>query len=49
MNLMENEKLEYTKDNTTIIVEEIYTEGLTIKDILKEYIKQKIMPNMGLI
>lgn len=46
---MKNEKSEYTKDNTTIIVEAIYTEDLTIKDILKEYIKQKITPNMGLI
>ena len=49
MNLIEYDKSEYTKGNSTIIVEGIYTEGLTLKDVLKEYIKQKTLPNVRLI
>lgn len=41
MKLIENCKSEYTKGNSTIIVERIYTEGRTLKDVIKEYMKQK--------
>lgn len=49
MKLIENCKSEYTKGNSTIIVEGIYTEGRTLKDVIKEYMKQKTLLDMGLL
>lgn len=43
---MENDESAYTKANSTVIVEQQYAKGLTLKDVLKEYIKQKALFNM---
>lgn len=44
---MEITKSEYTKGNSTIIVDQVYTESLPLKEILKEYIQQKTMLKTG--
>lgn len=49
MKLIEDGKSEYTKGNSTIIVEGVYTEGRTLKDVIKEYMKQKALLDMGLL
>lgn len=41
--MMKKGSAEYTTDNLTMIVEELYTEGPALKDILKEYLRHRVM------